>query len=368
MARRPSGFQVDHARVDVLRGPRDDGRWYWRARVADGAGKRPIVWSGWATRDEAGAAVRVALDETAPAHEELRTVRDLLECWVAAQQSRRDVSDLTRKTCQVAGNRLVSHGLAEVRLDTLDRRAIERHRDEALRAGESGATVTRDLKYLRQAWTWAVESGLIPNRVLPRVRIERVRPVYSRFTPDTDQVAQLLDGVSERVRRALVLLASTGCRVSEILLLTWARVPLDASRLRVDGKTGERWVELHPAVSAELRTWERAAPTQRVIGISSNTVRKALARRSAELGLPKVSPNGLRRHVVDALYRTGRIDAAASQLGHSAATALSVYRQVTERDRRAAVESADLGAVVRLERSQGRSQVGGKARVNADRE
>lgn len=55
-----------------------------------------------------------------------------------------------------------------------------------------------------------------------------------------------MDGVSEHVRRALVLLASTGCRVSEILNLTWAQVPLGGDRLRVDGKTGERWVELHP--------------------------------------------------------------------------------------------------------------------------
>lgn len=347
MPRRPSPFQVDRVRVRVHSGPREDGRWRWRADRPDGRGGRVHVWAGWATRDEAGEIVRELLAEAVPDPEstELETVRDLLECWVAAVRERRDVSELTQRNCRAAAERLVSSGLADARLAILGRLDLERHRDTALRAGVGGATLARDLKYLRQAWRWATEGGYLRPRALPSVRVERVRTVYTRYTPSLDDVAALLEGLSPAVRRGVILLAATGCRASEVTGLTWAHVPLDARHIRVSGKTGEREVALHPAVAGEVRRWPRGRPDGKVVGVTGNTIRTALAERSAELGLPRVSPNGLRRHVVDALYRTGQIDAAASQLGHSAATALSIYRQVTAADRARAVEGAELGVV-----------------------
>ena len=350
--KRPSPFQVDHVRVRIHSGPRADGRWRWRADKADGHNGRINVWSGWATREEAGQIVRDLLAQTpADPTGELATVRDLLECWVASQQARQDVADRTRASSAEAGRRLLEHGLADVELASIDRRDLERHRDEALRSGAGGATVARDLKYLRQAWRWGTEIGEVPYRPLPRIRVERIETVYTRYTPTLDEVVQLLQGVSEPVRRGLVLLASTGCRASEITELRWSQVPLDATRIRVRGKTGERFVELHGTVAAEVRRWGRGVPDQKVVGVTGQAIRKALARRSAQIGIPKVSPNGLRRHVVDALYRTGQIDAAAAQLGHSAATALSIYRQVSSEDRRRAVEAAELGVVLTLSNS-----------------
>lgn len=348
MAKRPAPFQVDQVRVRVHSGPRPDGRWRWRADRPDGHAGRVAVWSGWGTREEAGAAVMAAIGDqskTAPANE-LVTVRDLLETWVASQGSRQDVADRTRASAVEAGHRLLAHNLGSVSLDTLERRELERHRDAALRAGVAGSTIQRDLKYLRQAWRWGQEIDEIAPRLLPRVRVERVRPVRTRYTPTTEEVIALLEGVTERVYRGLVLLAGSGCRIGEISGLRWRDVPLDARRIRVEGKTGERQVELPRQVAAEIRRWERGRPDARVVEISEQTIRQALARRASEIGIPRVSPNGLRRHVVDVLYRTGRIDAAAAHLGHSAQTALSIYRQVTSEDRRQAIDAADLGAVV----------------------
>jgi integrase len=349
--KRPSPFQVDHVRVRVHSGPRKDGRWRWRADKPDGHDHRIPVWSGWATRDEAGEIVRGILGESQESTGELVTVRDLVECWVASQEARSDVSERTAQSCKEAGIRLLAHGLADVQLLVLGRKQIEGHRDTALRSRCAGSTVRRDLKYLRQAWRWALDSNELPGvRLLPTVKVERVKPVYTRYTPSIEDVVALLEGVSPAVRRGLVLLASTGCRISEITSLRWSGVPLDASKIRVEGKTGERVVELHSVVAAEVRRWDRLHRDRYVVGVTGQTIRAALAERSEELGIPRVSPNGLRRHVVDALYRTGRIDAAASLLGHSAATALAIYRQVSSADRAAAMEGAALGTVLTLSR------------------
>ena len=51
---RPKPAEVGEVRLGVLRGPRADGRWYWRARRKS---MRDTVWTGWATRDEAMQAV-----------------------------------------------------------------------------------------------------------------------------------------------------------------------------------------------------------------------------------------------------------------------------------------------------------------------
>ena len=52
MSRRPAPLVVGPLRAAAIRGPRADGRWYWRARrYVDGAESCP--WTGWASRVEA---------------------------------------------------------------------------------------------------------------------------------------------------------------------------------------------------------------------------------------------------------------------------------------------------------------------------
>lgn len=198
-----------------------------------------------------------------------------------------------------------------------------------------GATVARDLKVLRQAWRWAVECGHIPPRELPAVEVKRRDPVYSGYTPSRAEMGQLLAGATDRCRRALVLLACTGARVGEVAALTWSRVAVDCSSVILDGKTGPRAFPLHPTVQAELRTWTRGEPSARVTGHTTRScvtkVQRHLADRSAEFGLPRVSPNGFRRAMTDALYNAGELpDVEAALLGHSAQTARLHYRKASE--------------------------------------
>jgi integrase len=84
----------------------------------------------------------------------------------------------------------------------------------------------------------------------------------------------------------------------------------------------------------EVVTWERRRPDDRVLPVSRARVVVRvgtwLAEASAKLRLGgQVSPHGIRRAVVDALYAAGvGPDREAALLGHSAATALAHYRKV----------------------------------------
>lgn len=257
--KRPTPIGIgQHVRLRVHRGPRADGRWYWRADTAQGK-RRATVWSGWGTPDEAEAATMAALraDGAAPRHEveQVRSVLDLLDCWVASQEERRDVSPMTSRNSRAAAARLAGV-IGGVRVAEVDRRVVERYRD---RSGDSGATIARDLKYLRQAWRWGREVGAVVGE-LPSVRVQRREPVRTRYTPTRPEVAALLERVTARSaagRRGLVLLAATGARPGELVRLRWSEVAGDCSWLEVTGKTGARRVDLHPGIAAELRAWTR---------------------------------------------------------------------------------------------------------------
>ena len=355
MAKRPKSFRVGRVLVRARRGPREDGRWYWRADRPVGRSQREDVWLGWGTRDEAEAQVIAALtDPTVQARREegqpeLQTVFDLLDCWLAAQRRRNDIADSTKEAGYSAVKRLIAADISRVRLEHLGRGAVERHRDAELRRGAAGSTVLRDIKVLRQAWRWAREIGHAPNRELPLVAVHRRDPVYSRYTPSRKEIGQLLTRARRPwLRRSILLLSATGARIGEIAHLCWAQVAADGTVLTLEGKTGVRQVPLHPTVAAEVGRWERGRPDDTVLGVTpkSATTRtqEELAWLSAELGIPRVSPNGLRRAMTDALYRAGvGVDVEAALLGHSPATALSHYRQVADDDRLDAVIRAGVG-------------------------
>lgn len=352
---RPKPFAVGKVRVRVHSGPREDGRWRWRADrpsgVREGKEIREAVWSGWGDRDEAEKAVLGVLttrgEEPAEGAAEVRTVIDLLEVWRADARlgDKSERTTMGRKGC---AERLciTAYGLADVRLDRLDRRALDRF----VRAYEGApSTLRQDLGALRQAWAWGRERGYVPDKDLPRVRVRGQEPAYSRYTPTPEEVAAVLAHVRDRAEwpaRALYLLWATGCRPGEIATLAWPSLDLTRGIVVVRGKTGERRVALHPEVVAEIRTWERVGTT--VCGVRPATVRSRLHDylRDAckDLEIERWSPYGLRRAAVSHLYRAGEDPSvSAALLGHSPAVALRHYRQVRDEDLRAVVRRTGLG-------------------------
>lgn len=383
MPRRPKTITIGKVSVRVHRGPREDGRWYWRADRQMGAG-RDKLWHGWGTPAEAEATVIAVLASRGEAggvrrDVQVRTVHDLVDTWAASQLARKDISDHTRTAARTAAAR-ISGVIGEVLLERVDRRTIERLRDQS---GDAGSTVARTLKYLRQAWRWGREVGVVPDRELPGgVRVQRQDPVRSTYTPTRGDVAALLVEVrrySEGAYRGVVLIGATGARPGEACSLPWGRVARDHRSAELVGKSGRRVVELHPEVTAELRRWDdvRRAPLRSaaewlaaaqaagdealvehltavlasmeaalrdelVVGVTDETVRWQLRQAADALGLPRVTPTALRRYVTDALYDTGALpDVESAIVGHSPEIAQRIYR---DRRRSAAQRRAVLAA------------------------
>lgn len=351
--KRPKPIPLGKVRIRVHRGPRADGRWYWRADRQAGEG-REIVWSGWGTPDEAEAATGRELYARGEPRgerkvEQVRTLHDLLDTWAASQRARQDVSEHTKRNAEDAVARL-SGTIGGVLVERLDQRDIERHRDQC---GDSGATIQRDLKYLRQAWRWGRQLGVVPLRDLPTVRVV-VRPVRSRLTPTREIVALLLADVrahSEATYRGVVLIAATGARPGEVCPteastgLRWGAFARDLRSVELVGKTGPREVQLHPEVTAELQRWGRGAPDELVCDRTDETVRRRLRDAAERLKLGStVTPTGLRRYVTDALYDSGAgPDVESAVVGHSPEVAQRNYRRIRAAKQREAVLRAGLG-------------------------
>lgn len=351
MPTRPSPVKCAHVRLSVVRGPNADGRWYWRARVSSG-GERSTPWSGWATVEEAEIQAGALAQPSAapPPDPTVRTLRDLMEVWMGHQEQRLADGAVRANTVdgyRVAARSLVrAHGTLPVaRLVLPDvLQGIQRGLQEQ---GGAASTVARCIAILRHAWAWGVEEGLVAGK-LPRVKPPKGRRVYSRATPERDDVARVLDAMEPDswAWRVTFLLAATGARRGEILSLTWARVYLEEGVIEVNGKTGPREVPIGPGVVAELRRWREGATIDRVVGPTQNPegLWWALRRACIAVGVRPFTAQGLRRAATVALYRAGLVDLESRVLGHSPAVAARDYREVLQQDRQAVHEVLDFEA------------------------
>lgn len=75
---------------------------------------------------------------------DIRTVFDLLDVWVAAYEQRAK-SPRTARHRRYCAERIGKHELGAVAIGRLDRRAIERYRDDALEKG-AASTTREDLR------------------------------------------------------------------------------------------------------------------------------------------------------------------------------------------------------------------------------
>lgn len=347
-AEKPTPRAVGSIRLRVIRGPDDEGRWYWRAeRYRDGG--RETVWTGWGSVDEADAAVaHVLVGDAPPTSDDCRTVRDLLSLWHGSIEDR---EDLARGTVEGYGGCAVRvrDTIGHVAVERIDRSAIERHRDASLRLGRTPRTVASDIRALRMAWRWGQEMGLVPVRELPRVPV--LLPRLQRRRVSADEVAAALARMTGASRLHVLLLWSTGCRLAEIGALRWGDVEERGGRtwLRVMGKGRRpRSVPLPASAALELEAWRELVdhrPESTVLGRAPGSA-KTLLHRDLDAAGVTWAPHDLRRAVVDRLYRAGvEVGSAAELLGHSAEVALRHYREASEADLVGAMDRAGLGGL-----------------------
>jgi len=323
---------------------------YWRVRRG---GDQASIWNGYGTREEIEERlVRMVADRrTAPAPRveapaAIETLGQLAQDWYDYQKSRPDLAPSTVNNYQKGARHLIAW-LGNVRVARIDQPAAEEYRDNRLREGAAPRTVELELRILRMIWTWGRRRGLAPARDLGRVpvKIDGYRLNHRTPTPvEVGKVLAVLDGVFLLVVR---LLAITGARVSEVCALEPGSLEQENGLLALDGKTGRREFPLPADIAAELGRHFEGCPGPLVPGsrlAPAQKVRDRLDLACTAAKVPRFTPHGLRRMVVDRMIRGGVEPATAAALtGHSVVVMLRFYRKVTEADRRRAVLQAELG-------------------------
>lgn len=347
-ADRPKPVGLPGLRARVIRGPNDDGRWYWRIENAKGEKAAP---SRWATPQEIGKAVGQISSgverHAAPSEssgDNIDTVDALLRAHIAnLEDTRPELAEGTFRAYRLRTRQVRDIASAGgYRLDRLDASAMDVIRGSLARS-LSPRSVRACLELIGAAWKWGRRDGITPDRelVVPDIAVEDAPKV----TPTETEIARVVGQIEvEWGRLAVRLLWATGCRIGELAALTWDRVDLERGTIRLTGKTGERIVPLRADLRADLAARAEAlapdAPPG-VLGVTFNTVRvnvpRMIAKACRKLKLTPWTPHALRRAAVDTLARANvDVSTAAALLGHTPEVMLEYYRQVTDEDLAAA--------------------------------
>lgn len=327
---------------------RRDGRWQASLRVN---GTRPTVYgkSEREVRAKLRALQRQADTAGVPAAGR-RTVGDLLDAWLSSASN---LKPSTVARYRDFYDTYARAPLGEVRVDKVTPDALQR-----LYANLTPSVADRVHRLLHRAFAVAVLWGWLPSNPADRV----LKPAYKASRPALWTRAELgtfLEGTDGHWLQPLwVLLLGTGCRLGEALGLAWADVGLGVAvnvtgtLHRLDGApvVGEpktpsavRTVMVPPEVTDALQrqktqqdAWREADGWQDTGFVFTgrtgqplrhSTVQHALKRQCERLGLPPVTPHGLRHLHASLLLAAGLpVPAVSARLGHAnPAITMKVY-------------------------------------------
>lgn len=328
---------------------RRDGRWQASLQVES---QRRTVYGK--TRSECAAKLgelqrQAAVNGTIP-NPARRTLDTLLDAWLELRATKWKPS--TAETYAKVCDRYLRPALGHVRLSRLTPDRIERLYARYQSQGKA-RTALKLHQVLNQALALATRWGWLAANPCDRVDTpsyhSQRKPLWT-----AEQVCAFLDGTRDHWLNPLwSLLVFSGCRVGEALALTWRDVDLAAGLIvisksvqRIDGE----WVVTEPKTRASIRTvslphealagLERQAEKRLSQGgghlvfastenqpIHGTSVAHAMRRECDRLGLPRVTPHGLRHLHASLLLAQGLpIPAVSQRLGHAnPAITMTVY-------------------------------------------
>jgi integrase len=229
------------------------------------------------------------------------------------------------------------------------------------------ATVNRELAWLKQMFTLAVDAGLLMTK--PKIKPAEHNARQGFFEPD--QIATVLTKLPEDLRAPVEFAFLTGWRMkSEVLSRQWRHVDfkrgsvrldpgeakndepreiflttrlrqiLEAQKAKADAMKGKR--KIVPWVFFRMVANGRGGP-KRPEPITSLT--KWFKRASKEAGLPGRRPHDLRRSAVRQFVRQGIPERVAMRLtGHKTRSVFDCHDIVSEGDLRDAAAKLDTAA------------------------
>lgn len=229
----------------------------------------------------------------------------------------------TAKTMGYTG-KAVLHHFGALRPDQITVEDCRDYLADRMSAGRAIGTVHTELGHLRSAMKWAHKSGLIhrvPHIEMPPKPDSDVRPLSDA------QIRAIIDGCgAPHIRLAVILLLTTGARVSAILDLTWDRVDFERGIINLrlpDGVTrkGRAVVPMNRMARAALTAAHEARLTDFVVewgGKRVKSIRKGYSAALTRAGLEGVHIHQIRHSVAVRMLAAGQpIEAVSQFLGHS---------------------------------------------------
>lgn len=203
-------------------------------------------------------------------------------------------------------------------------------------AGVGRGTVHKELCVLRKALALAGVKD--PSGTVPRLK-HKSMPRRRFLAPA--ELAVLRPCLDPERAWWVTVACYCGGRRSEVEALRWEQhVDLEGGRLLILGtktEAAERWVPLPGWLVAEMR--ERAQPSGTVVRPWAGNINRDLRRACARAGIPRCSPNDLRRTFASWLVQAGVSSyQVAKLLGHTTSRMVEkVYGHLNDASARAAV-------------------------------
>lgn len=191
-------------------------------------------------------------------------------------------------------------------------------------AGRSDGTIHTELGHLRTVLNWAAKRRII--KYAPHIeRPSKPAPKAGFLTRD-EVDAMVSAATATHAKLAIILLITTGARVTAALELTWDRVDFPRRMLDLNNpfdrarRKSRAAVPINDTLMAALSKAHKEALTQYVIewqGKPVKSIKKAIKKAGEAIGRPDVSPHMLRHSSAIWLAEAGHSMAEISQyLGH----------------------------------------------------
>lgn len=308
----------------------DKGSWYGDYQTPEGKRRQHSL----RTTDKAVARERLRLAElgaTPNARGKKQRLMDAIDGMVLslhtkAEGTRQMYREKGRRLLKTLGNPFVS----DVDMSMLDKYIGLRRSDDPQHGNASDHTIQKELITVRRALKWAIKAKTLHEM-----------PHWPEFSPNYEpkktwltvpQFEKLCDELTVDRRLWASLAALGGMRAGEVERLEWPMVDFDNNRIRVPGTKTDRAarpVPIAPSLRARLEFAQVAiGPVVQPWG----NVRRDLHAACIRAGVPKVSPNDLRRTFASWLVQQGvPLLTIAAMMGHSSTRMLEkVYGKLSD--------------------------------------
>lgn len=227
----------------------------------------------------------------------------------------------------------------DITLDSLEAYIKTRLSDDEAHGGAAKHTVQKEMIVFRRALKYANRRGVLS--VMPA--LPDFAPEYKpRETWLTEAQFAALQSELEPFRRLWTGLAAlAGGSAGEVERVDWKETKMTAGVLRMPGtkrETRDRWVPISPSLYALL---DDVAPKRRtgLVVQPWGNVRRDLHAACDRAGVPRVSPNDLRRTFASWLVQSGvDLFTVSKLMGHSSTRMVEkVYGKLSKENMQAAI-------------------------------